>query len=134
VAAPFLRPLSAGFILSLCKNGDATRGARIYAWWITPRACRLRSARDTTSGRVMGGPWAKQKRTRERTTANVLRARIAEQRSYVGDHVTNDLAVIARSRPSASTARRTSGCAFRSAPQQIASRLTMSARFPQPFR
>jgi hypothetical protein len=32
VAAPFLLPLRAAFIPSLCKNGDATRGAGIYAW------------------------------------------------------------------------------------------------------
>jgi hypothetical protein len=43
----------------------------------------------------MGGPWAKQKRTLERVVANVIRAQIAHQRSYVGDHATNILAVIA---------------------------------------
>jgi hypothetical protein len=31
VAAPLLRPSRAAFIPSFCKNGDATRGARIYA-------------------------------------------------------------------------------------------------------
>jgi hypothetical protein len=95
VAAPLLRPSRAAFIPSLCKNGDATRGARIYAWWVTPRACRLRRARDTKCSRVMGGPWAKQKRTSERLKTNVLRARIADQRSYSPDPVRNGLAVIA---------------------------------------
>lgn len=33
----------------------------------------------------MGGPWAKQERTGERVTANVLRARIANQRSQAVD-------------------------------------------------
>jgi hypothetical protein len=31
----------------------------------------------------MGGPWAKQKITTERFTMNVLRARLAHQRSHV---------------------------------------------------
>jgi hypothetical protein len=42
----------------------------------------------------MGGPWVKQKRTSERVTANVRRARIADQRSYAADDATNSLAVI----------------------------------------
>jgi len=49
--------------------------------------------RDATCSRVMGGPWAKQ-RTSEQLTANVIRARIADQRSYAGDHATNSPAVI----------------------------------------
>lgn len=97
MAAPFLRPSRADFIPSICKNGDPTRGARIYAWWIKPRECRLRRARDTTCSRVMGGPWAKQRKTSERATPDVLRARIAEQRSYSPDHGTCVLAVIAAS-------------------------------------
>jgi hypothetical protein len=42
----------------------------------------------------MGGPWAKQKKTGERVTANVHRARIGGQRSHAGDDWTNSLAVI----------------------------------------
>lgn len=61
VAAPVLRLGRAGFIRPLCKNGDATRGRAIYAWWIAPTACGLRRARDGTSSCVMGEPWAEQK-------------------------------------------------------------------------
>lgn len=39
-----------------------------------------------------------------------------------------------RSRTRASTACRTTGCAFRSAPRQVAPTLTSSVRYPQPFR
>src|SRR5687768_4327637 len=42
VAALFLRISSAGLVLSLCKNSDATRGPQFYAWWIAPRASELR--------------------------------------------------------------------------------------------
>lgn len=41
----------------------------------------------------MGGPWAKQKRTSERVTANVIRARVADRRSYVGDDAMNSVTV-----------------------------------------
>lgn len=51
MAAPFLRPSRVAFIPSPCKNGDPTSGARIYAWWMTPRACRLRRARDNVQPR-----------------------------------------------------------------------------------
>lgn len=89
VAVPVLRPGSVGFSLPLCKNGDdATRA---------PRSTPGGSARscDTRCSRVMGGPWAKQKRTSEGVTANVIRAQIADQRSYGSDHATSSLVVIA---------------------------------------
>ncbi len=67
MAAPFLRPTSAGFTAPLCKNGDATRGPR--APHRVDRSDHVQdatSAPDGTSLCVMGGLWMKHKKRMSR--------------------------------------------------------------------